>query len=98
MEILYDTDEKVLTTGTASNLLELCLKHKLEISHSCEGMGSCGTCRVIITSDPKELPPRNSLEMLMAADRSFQPNERLACQTPLTKSLSFRLPGDCLHK
>lgn len=92
MEIVYDTDEKVLTTSHQEDLLTLCLKHKIDISHSCEGMASCGTCRVIITQGVEKLPPRNSLEQEMADDRGFAKNERLACQLPLTSSFRFCLP------
>lgn len=94
MEIRYDTLEKALTTNKEEDLLELCLKNKIPISHSCEGMASCGTCRVIITSNPDDLHPRNELEQEMADDRGFQAKERLACQLSLEKSFSFKLPED----
>ena len=93
MEIRYDTEEKVLTPKRSENLLELCLENKVPISHSCEGMASCGTCCVLITSDTNTLPPRNELEQEMANDRNFRDEERLACQLELNSSFSFKLPG-----
>lgn len=92
MKIIYDTDKKGLTPDREDNLLELCLNNKIELCHSCEGMASCGTCRVIITSDPSLLPERNSLEQDMASDRGFKDNERLACQLPLNTNFRFKLP------
>ena len=94
MKIIYDTDEKTLTTTTEEDLLEVCLKNKVDISHSCEGMASCGTCRIIVTDGVKNLPPRNQLEQEMANDRGFADHERLACQLPLSSSFRFKLPED----
>jgi ferredoxin, 2Fe-2S len=94
MKIIYDTEEKILTVNKERDLLTLCLKHKIDISHSCEGMASCGTCRVIITSNIENLSPRNELEAAMASDRCFKKEERLACQLALKSSLNFKLPED----
>lgn len=94
MEIVYETDNQKLKTKQESNLLELCLKNKIPLSHSCEGMASCGTCRVIITEGSSLFPKRNNLEQEMADDRSFHSDERLACQLPLCASFKFKLPED----
>ncbi len=96
MKIYYETAQKNLKTGKEENLLELCLTHKIPISHSCEGGASCGTCRIIVTQGVDHLPERNPLEEEMALDRNFKKVERLACQTslPLTSDLHFRLPNE----
>lgn len=94
MRIHYDTDDQEWTPKNEQNLLELCIRKKIPLSHSCEGMASCGTCRVIILDGTEELPPRNNLEQEMADDRGFRPEERLACQLNLSKSFSFKLPED----
>ena len=93
-KIIYSTENKELLQTGEKNLLELCLKQGVSIDHACEGGASCGTCRVLIESDPKDLPARNSLEQEMALDRGFQSHERLACQLPLTKAFRFKLPKD----
>jgi ferredoxin, 2Fe-2S len=76
------------------SLLELCIRHKVPISHSCEGMASCGTCRVIIKQGLDQLHERNPLESEMASDRNFNPEERLACQLSPNTDLAFILPED----
>jgi ferredoxin len=54
----------------------------LELDHSCGGMGSCGTCRVMIEAPHSAaLPARNEIEAEMAAERGFAECERLGCQT-----------------
>lgn len=94
MRVIYDTEDLDLKVGDSQSLLEICLKNKVSISHSCEGMASCGTCRVIVTDGLEKLAPRNSLEQEMADDRGFQDHERLACQCMPTSQLRFKLPSD----
>ena len=94
MKVIYDTEDLELSALPQTSLLELCLKEKLPLSHSCEGMGSCGTCRVFILSGLENLPPRNDIEQEMARDRGFKAHERLACQLTPRESLSFKLPQD----
>ncbi len=97
MKIQYDTESLLLDPEEAPNLLLLAIRHRIPIGHSCEGMASCGTCRVIITEGVETLPTRNSLEQEMADDRGFAPNERLACQLDLddvSHDFAFKLPLD----
>lgn len=62
------------------SLLDVALKSQLPLHHSCGGMGTCGTCRVIIREGLEWLPPPNEIEQEMIQDRGFPPAERLACQ------------------
>lgn len=73
-------------------MLEVALRAGIEISHSCGGMGSCTTCRVIIQHSPEALPPRNELEQEIADSRGFADNERLSCQIPPHEGLEVRIP------
>ncbi len=78
--------------GKAESVLEVALNNKIELSHSCGGMGSCTTCRVVVESSVTDLPPRNELEQDIADMRNFTPQERLACQLPPRKGLVVRIP------
>lgn len=95
MAIVYETEDRVLEVSKSEqSLLDICLKAKIAISHSCEGMASCGTCRVIVTENSDQLHERNHLETEMAEDRGFAPEERLACQLETNASFKFKLPAD----
>lgn len=74
------------------SVLELALKNEIAIEHSCGGMGSCTTCRVIVESPVDELPPRNELESDIAEMRAFEPKERLSCQLAPFAGLVVRVP------
>ena len=73
-------------------VLDVALKHKIPLNHSCGGNATCGTCRVFVKSDLSQLPERNEVEKEMAEDRSFQPQERLACQLCCFEGLVVGLP------
>ncbi len=73
------------------SLLELAIKHKVEIANSCGGMGTCGTCRVEIESSIVDLPVRNEIEQELASDRNFKPELRLACQLAPQAGLIARI-------
>ena len=73
-------------------LLEGLNASKTPINQSCGGMGSCGTCRVIIKKSSAPLPPRTCVEQDMAEDRKFKDDERLACQLSVDCDLEIIIP------
>jgi 2Fe-2S ferredoxin len=78
---IKNLDQKLLVKDETS-LLEVLLNNKIDIDHSCGGMGSCGTCRVITKNLPLANHPRNEIENERAQDLKFSDNERLSCQLP----------------
>lgn len=88
---ILPSETRIAIDGPCS-VLELALASGREIPHSCGGMGSCGTCRVIVESDFVSLPKREGVEAEMAEDRGFEPRERLACQLEACDGLVVRLP------
>ncbi len=85
------------TIKNEQSVLELALKHKIDLDHSCGGSGSCGTCRVFLSwrkiagAQPVD-PPRGDVEAAMAEDRSFEPHERLACQIEPVDGMIITVP------
>lgn len=94
LDIFYEGEERTVHYSGEEPLLCTLLENDVPIDHSCEGMASCGTCRILVTDGISDLPPRNELEAEMAVDRNFSPHERLACQLCPTHSLKFKLPTD----
>lgn len=77
---------------TESSVLELAIEKGIEISHSCGGHGTCGTCRVFVEKSVDKLLPRNEIELEMAEDRGFSENERLSCQIHPVPGLVIKIP------
>jgi ferredoxin len=73
-------DQLVVRASHTETVLEACLRAGIELSHSCGGMGTCGTCCVHVQGINLTQFPRNEIEQEMAKDRSFSDSERLACQ------------------
>jgi len=85
--------ENVLVEASQDEtLLEVALREHLDISHSCGGNGTCGTCRVWILKGVEQLPPRNEVELEIATDRGFGDHERLACQNLAVPELVVKIP------
>jgi 2Fe-2S ferredoxin len=89
--ILFLPMNALVELKNEESLLELALNHDIDIAHSCGGMGTCGTCRVMIESPIDRLHARNEIEQDMANDRNFQPEMRLACQLTPTSGLIARV-------
>ena len=85
-------DGKACALAGEESVLDVALKHEVNLPHSCGGMGSCTTCRVFVVESEALLPPRNELEQDLADMRGFAENERLACQLPPTAGLVVRIP------
>ena len=81
-----------LLINLENNLLDLFLNNNVEISHSCEGNATCGTCRVIVKSDLSVLPARQALEQEIADERKFNDDERLSCQLCPFNGLVVSIP------
>jgi 2Fe-2S ferredoxin len=73
------------------SILQAALRARVEIDHSCDGNGTCGTCLVTVESGLELLGPRDSIEQEMAEDRGFSDNERLCCQNRPQNGLILRV-------
>lgn len=85
--------EKSCVIKQEESVLEVALRNGIDLPHSCGGMGSCTTCRVIVVKAPGPLPERNELEQDIADMRSFAPEERLSCQLAPVAGLVVRVPA-----
>ncbi len=75
--LFLPTNKEVVVRGE-ENVLLVALRNRIPIATACGGSGSCGTCRVFVKCET--LPARNDVEQMMAEDRNFKSDERLACQ------------------
>lgn len=85
-------DKEIVEASHGQTILQAVLGQGLDLDHSCGGMGTCGTCRVLIDNFITALPPRNDIETELAQDRGFEQKERLACQTCPIEGLQVRKP------
>ncbi len=91
-QIILHPYEKALLIQDFESVLDCALANGVELHHSCGGMGSCTTCRILVESDLSRLPERNEIEQEMAEMKGFRPEERLACQLKPFDQLIARIP------
>ncbi len=77
-------------------ILEAAIKNNVKLNHECEGMGTCGTCRVFVRSGLKQLGQRNRIENEKAQILGYKPYERLACQNKCVEGLELEIPHKTL--
>lgn len=92
ISIKFLPENRLVDASQDESILEAALRAGLEISHSCGGNGTCGTCRVWVREGLSGLPARNEVEQEMAEDRGFQPQERLCCQNQPIPGLVLEIP------
>jgi 2Fe-2S ferredoxin len=90
-KMYFQPTQRQVDVKSECSVLETALKARIKINHSCGGMGTCGTCRVLVTKGGEQLPARNEIELEMALDRGFKENERLACQTVPVADLELEI-------
>jgi len=93
MEISENSKKVIFIEPDAKkSCLEILLEKNIPVSHSCGGNGTCGTCKVFVDlSFLSNAKKRNKLELDLAQDRGFKPNERLSCQLYLIGPLKLSL-------
>ncbi len=91
-KVLFLPSNREIEIRGEPSLLELALKNKINLEHSCGGSGSCGTCHVFVTSKAGPLAERSDVEAAMALDRGFSTEERLACQLDPVDQMIVRVP------
>lgn len=97
-KMCFQPTQRHVSIGKEESILDLANKSKIKINQSCGGMGSCGTCRVIISKGLEKLCMRNELEEELAKSRGFADDERLACQNPPIADLEVLVPQSSLQK
>lgn len=75
-------------------LLDLAKRGKIPIHHSCGGMGTCGTCRIVVRQGLHGMAVSNEIERELIQDRGFKPEERLACQNYPSEGLVVEVPSE----
>lgn len=73
-------------------LLSALQRSRLPVHSSCGGMGTCGTCRIIVKEGSQLLPIPNEVEQEMIVDRGFEANERLSCQISPHSEIVIEIP------
>lgn len=87
-------DEKDVTVEGGRPLLSSLMDAKIFIPSACGGRGSCGLCKVKVTSDVGEHLPT---ELPWLSDDERKENVRLSCQLKIKKDVSIQIPAELFN-
>lgn len=79
--LLVLPEAAALPLQAGKSLLELCLAHRIPLTHACGGMARCSTCRVVVLDGADHCSARTAAERDLAERLGFDEHVRLACQT-----------------
>ena len=82
--ISYQPSGVSVEVADGSNLRDAGLEAGVEIPSTCGGVGSCGLCKVRITSGAEHLGDPTELEIGKLGNVFFITKERLSCQAIIT--------------
>jgi Na+-transporting NADH:ubiquinone oxidoreductase subunit F len=83
-----DEEEEIRVQG-GNSLLTYLTAHKIKVSSSCGGKGSCGYCKVKVNSGGGQILPTE--EIFMSREEK-QDNMRLACQVKVKNDMEIYIP------
>lgn len=82
-------ERREISVQGGDNLLSYLIAHKVEISSSCGGKGSCGYCKVKVLSGGGQILPTE--EIFMSRQEKLD-NIRLACQAKVKNDMEIFIP------
>jgi len=81
-----------IAASQGQSVLEALTDAKFKMNSSCGGNGTCGTCRVLVSSESVIVPKMNDIETEFWSDRGKKAEERLSCQIEVPFNLKVKLP------
>lgn len=91
--VIFQPDGKDISMPEGSTLLESAVAADVHINASCNGKGSCGKCKLIITSGRYQSEPTALL-----SDKEKEKNYVLACQTKILGDVTVKIPQHTIER
>ncbi len=88
----FSDEKQPVLASQEQTILESLIENNIDISHSCGGFATCGTCVIEVVQGLESFEPMNELEAEMCESRKWGPNKRLCCQNRAKEEILVRLP------
>ncbi len=88
----FSDEKQPVLASQEQTILESLIENNIDISHSCGGFATCGTCVIEVVQGLDKFDPRNELENELCESRKWEPNKRLCCQNLVKEEMVIRLP------
>jgi len=93
VQVKINDDKEVTVTG-GRPLLATLMEEKIFIPSACGGRGSCGLCKVHVTSDVGDYLPT---ELPWISDEEKTQNIRLSCQLKVKSDIAIQIPEELFN-
>jgi Na+-transporting NADH:ubiquinone oxidoreductase subunit F len=93
VKVRINDDKEVVVTG-GRPLLGSLMEQKIFIPSACGGRGSCGLCKVKVTSEVGEYL---ATELPWITEEEKKENVRLSCQLKLKKDIAIQIPEELFN-
>jgi len=91
---INDDPEKTVDVPVGTKLLNGLAEHKIYLSSACGGGGTCGQCRVVVSSGGGDVLPTERSKLNR---REIREGYRLSCQLTVKDSMSLQIPLEMLE-
>lgn len=88
----FSDQKQPVLASQEQTILESLVENSIDISHSCGGFATCGTCVIEVVQGLEKFEAKNDLETEMCESRNWEPNKRLCCQNLVKEDIVIRLP------
>lgn len=95
IRIHKDNTTEVLQAKTGENLLDVLRKHKVFVDAPCNGMGTCGKCKVNANSHGYELAEK---ELKVLSEEEVSEGQILACYHVVDRNLEIHMESDAAEQ
>ena len=92
--IRFEPEGRVVKAEPGENLRQLANASGVFIRSECNGDGTCGKCRVIVTENQESLGDLTYAEKDLLTERELQQGYRLSCQVHVDKDLVLMIPEE----
>jgi Na+-transporting NADH:ubiquinone oxidoreductase subunit F len=91
--VSINNNERILDARQDETLLQALTRNDVFVPSVCDGSGSCGYCRIMLSSDSGPLTP---VEEANLTPEERKRGTRLACQVPIRNDIIVKIPKQLL--
>ena len=93
VSVVFEPDGQAVSVPSGTTLLDAAGKADVHLNASCNGKGSCGKCKLIVTVGSVDAPPTPLL-----TDAEKAKGYVLACQSKVTGDVEVRIPDEAIER
>ena len=94
--VTFVDEAKTVDVAEGGSLLDAALAHQIDLPHTCDGLGECGACHVVVTQGLSGLPPLTAAEaeqLEFVAGRTRRSRLACCCRVRGAQHVTVQIPA-----